>query len=46
MVNYEEFKENFKEDVRRELAKKGIEDVEITIQSNEKAQSELRCINR
>ena len=36
MVNYEEFKENFKEDVTRELAKKGIEDVEINIQPNEK----------
>lgn len=36
MVNYEEFKENFKEDVTRELAKNGIEDVEITIQPNEK----------
>ena len=36
MVNYEESKENFKEEVTRELAKKGIEDVEITIQPNEK----------
>ncbi|WP_051524512.1 DUF5688 family protein [Pseudobutyrivibrio sp. MD2005] len=36
MVNYEEFKENFKEDVTRKLAKKGIENVEITIQPNEK----------
>ena len=36
MVNYDEFKENFKEDIKATLAGRGIEDVDISINPSEK----------